>query len=269
MWAFKINRLTFVWPLQFKIAHINSTPSHSSSFLDALNITAVLRWSKRNWKYCVCADKLKKAFCPQETETQMRGRVECKCGLTPFSEKAEWLEIAEWLCCKSAISEPQVAETELYRCPLLQPSGLDQAGGNQVLLPQGRVWEYSPEYGQDSGAGGICSGFQGALHCQLLLSSPDLWATAELLLPQSSLCWALGAGLDTWGWIRFEGRALPCSLQLTRCGGEGSTELCNVLANLGCCCERGFCNFPEWIMPDESNVSAVLLNLGSHLNVQI
>lgn len=112
--------------------------------------------------------------------------------VTSFPLKAEWLEIAEWLCCKSAVSEPQVAETELYRCALLQCSALGQAAGSQVLLPPGRVWEYSLEYPQDSGAGGICAGFRGALHWELLLPSPDLCATAleraELLLPQLPLC---------------------------------------------------------------------------------
>lgn len=59
MEAFKINRLTFVWPLQFKTVHINTNPSHSSSFLDTLNITAVLTRSKWNWKLRVCAAWLK------------------------------------------------------------------------------------------------------------------------------------------------------------------------------------------------------------------
>lgn len=201
MWAFKINRLTFVWPLQFKIAHINSTPSHSSSFLGALNVTAALTWSKRNWKY-LCRSTADNILSPRGWNWS-GGTVECKNGLNPFPEKAEWLEIAEWLYCKSGISESQVTETELCRCPLLQPSALDQAGGSQVLLPQGRVWEYSPEYHQGSGAGGICTGFQGALHCGLLLPSPDLWATAELLLPHSSLCWATQG--CPGGWIRHLG----------------------------------------------------------------
>lgn len=208
----------------------------------------------------------------------MGGRVECKSSLTPFPLKAEWLEFAEWLCCKSAVSEPQVAETELYRCPLLQCSALGQAAGSQVLLPPGRVWEYSPEYPQDSGAGGICAGFPGALHWELLLASPDLCATAperaELLLPQLPLC--VGHTSVPRGWIRHVelGQDLKEELFPAPCPKLGVekaalSELCNVLANLGCCCERGLCNFPERMMPDESNANAVLLNLAFHPNVQI
>lgn len=53
----------------------------------------------------------------------MGGRVECKSSLTPFPLKAEWLEFAEWLCCKSAVSEPQVAErvVQVSPPPVLSP----------------------------------------------------------------------------------------------------------------------------------------------------
>lgn len=60
--------------------------------------------------------------------------------------------------------------------------------------------------------------------CRLLTFGPQPWREQSCCCQDSPSAWATqvcpGAGLDTWGWIRFEGIALPCSPQLIRCGGE-------------------------------------------------
>lgn len=189
--AFKINRLPFVWPLQFKIAHTNSTLSHSSSVLGALNITAVLKRSERNWKFCVCADELKIIFCLEETETEMGGRVKHKVASLHSQKKQNGWRLQSGSVVNQLFLSHRWQRQSCTGVPCSSPQAWVRLVGGQSLGIQ--PW-LSPGL---CGAGGIRASSQGALS----------WG----------LDWTRGAGLG------FEGRALPCSLQLTRCAGGGST----------------------------------------------
>lgn len=164
--------------------------------------------------------KLKITFCPL-AETEMGGRVGCKNGLTPFPEKAEWLEIAEWLCCKSVVSEPQVTERVLQVSP------------TPTLSPGSGWWE--PSAAPSGQSLGIQPWVSPALWCRwdlcwLPRSSESCPCHLLTFGPQQSCCChnppsggphkgALGAGLDTWSWIRFWGKSsalLPTTNSLWR-----------------------------------------------------